>query len=99
MNTQEILDATPREWLGYSIHPITHPSPGFFVKGQYVTKGWGVSKDGVNIMPGACWFTSIAEARKGIAALELAKRIAYSDQDEANTFWMILELNRPDENE
>lgn len=99
MNTQEILNDTPREFHGYTIHPLTHPTPGFFIKGKFVTKGWGVSKDGVNVIPGAIWFTSVGEAKKGIAALELAKRIAYSNEDEAKTFWLILELNKPDEDE
>jgi hypothetical protein len=45
--------------------------------------GWWVTKGGVNIMPGACWFHSVREAIDGIEKLEIAK-------GNANLFWLLM---------
>lgn len=47
------------------------------------TYGYWVVKDHVNIMPGGCWFHTIAEARHGVKMLELAK-------GNANLFWLLM---------
>jgi hypothetical protein len=59
--------------------------------------GYVVVEKGCNPMPGAAWFTTVAGARKGIAALMLARRIAPTpngDRCESDIFWMLMELTR-----
>ena len=57
---------------------------GFLVKGRLVTRGFVVVKDHCNAMPGATWFTSVAEAKEAIDVLLAV------DQD-ADLFWEILQ--------
>lgn len=61
----------------------------------------------INVMPGCAWFPTPAAARKGIAALELAKRLCpatdiYGTTEvarvelakQAHAFWMFMELTK-----
>jgi hypothetical protein len=70
-------------WAGHTIKP-SGENPGGFV----VVKGI------VNVMPGATWFHTIDDAKKGIAALELAKAIAPSPDKIGHLFWMLMELTQ-----
>jgi hypothetical protein len=45
--------------------------------------GYVIIKDGCNAAPGAAWFSSIPEAKKGIDALILAK-------DDSNLWWLLM---------
>jgi hypothetical protein len=79
------------EWCGYIIkRKRDFPCGGNNRVGYVVTKG------GCNVMPGATWFETVPGAHKGIAALELAKRIAPrpdGDGCEGHVFWMLIELS------
>jgi hypothetical protein len=79
------------EWYGYSIQRKRD-----FPCGGRERVGYVVAKGGCNVMPGATWFETVAGAHKGIAALELAKRIAPrpdGDGCEGDVFWMLIELS------
>lgn len=56
-----------------------------------------VTKDHANPMPGACCFKTVDQAKKGIAALALAKIIAGDERPElvGDAFWSLMELSRP----
>jgi hypothetical protein len=43
---------------------------GFWIGGEWVRRGFVVTSGGANVMPGATWFRSIAEAMDAIAVLE-----------------------------
>lgn len=57
-----------------------------------------VSKGGCNPMPGACCFETEADAKKGIAALVVAKTITknwnFGEPTLGDVFWSLLELSR-----
>lgn len=57
---------------------------GFLIKRKWVKKGWVVVKDFCNVMPGACWFQSLREARNGIDVLIKVK-------GNAEAFWEIMQ--------
>lgn len=74
--------------------------PGHVEWGDWIIKHNG---DGIvahkkgesgNPMPGACTFTTVKDAQKGIAALEIARRIAKDEADIGATFWFLIELTR-----
>jgi hypothetical protein len=79
------------EWCGYIIMRKQD-----FPSYQKDRLGYVVTKGGCNVMPGATWFETMAGAHKGIAALELAKRIAPKpdgDGCDCDIFWMLIELS------
>lgn len=82
-------------WNGYRIEPKQDFGPnGFLIEGRWVKSGFVVTKQGCNVMPGATWFETEPEAKKGIAALELAKQAARTQSDIPHCFWMFMELAR-----
>lgn len=82
-------------WCGYTVKRKQD-----FGQYQKDRVGYVVTDGGIiNVMPGGAWFESVADAKKGIAALELAKRIApdnraHSDGCDGHFFWMLMELTR-----
>lgn len=64
---------------------------GFCVKKGERDMYW-VTENGVNPMPGACCFRNFDQAKKGIAALMIAERIAPDHVGEV--FWNLMELAR-----
>ena len=79
------------EWCGYIIKRKQD-----FPSHQKDRVGYVVTKGGCNVMPGATWFETVPGAHKGIAALELAKRIAPQpdgDGCDGQVFWMLIELS------
>ncbi len=65
------------EWKGYIIIEKVGYGDG--------KPGVMVVKDGCNAMPGATWFESVEQAKKGIAALILSEQTG-------GDFWMFMEL-------
>lgn len=57
---------------------------GYLVNGQWIKKGYVVVKDACNVMPGAAWFQTVAEAKRAIDVL-----IAVGG--ESPLFWEILQ--------
>lgn len=53
-----------------------------------------VSKDGGNPMPGACCFQTEEDAKKGIAALVVAKAIVGEEKPIGDVFWSLMELSK-----
>lgn len=43
---------------------------GYLINGRYVKRGFIVTRDGCNCMPGATWFETVAEAMRAIPVLE-----------------------------
>lgn len=89
MNTPAVT--TTATWMGYTIK--RKEDWGRFDKER---DGWVVVQRGCNVMPAAIWFKSIPDACKGIACLELAKRIAPREPDgcDSDIFWALIELTR-----
>lgn len=54
----------------YSIKSVEYTQP-FYIDGMFIRSGYNVcSEDGwINAMPGACWYMTIAEAKRGIDCL------------------------------
>lgn len=78
---------------GFSVEAMQARAPVTF--GKYTFKprneqgwpdcdryGWWVVKDGVNVMPGACWFRTVSAAIDGVRRLELAK-------GNGDLFWLL----------
>lgn len=40
-------------------------STGYLIKGKHVTRGFVVVLGGCNVMPGATWFQTVADAMQG----------------------------------
>lgn len=59
---------------------------GHLIKGKWVKKGWVVVKDHCNVMPGACWFQTIKEAKHGIDVL-----IKVGGEKNSDAFWEIMQ--------
>lgn len=83
------------EWAGFVIKR-KRDFPASLNKFGYV-----VVKDGCNPMPGAARFSSVAQAQKGIAAFNIALKIApkpIADTDwvtcDGDIFWMLMELTK-----
>lgn len=54
-------------YRGFTIEPKRDfGSTGFLINGQYVKTGYVAVRDFCNPMPGATWFLTIDEAKKGI---------------------------------
>ncbi len=66
------------QYLGYTLKPRNQPT--WPEKDRY---GFWVSKDGINPMPGACWFRDEDDARKGIRALEMSN-------GDSDLFWLLM---------
>lgn len=88
-------------WGGYNIkRKLDFPMP--LADSEPEKVGYVVTKGGCNIMPGAAWFKTVAEAQKGIAAFVLANRIRPLGVCAATTvpkidgelFWMLMELTK-----
>lgn len=57
--------------------------------------GYVVTKDGWNPMPGAAWFRTVGEARKGIAALIVSNAFPPLDpKTHGEIFWALIELTK-----
>lgn len=84
-------------WMGYVIRRKQD-----FSSGQRDTVGYVVTRNEVAIMPGATWFVTPDQAKKGIAAFVLAKKIMgdpgpnFKDPYSCDgpTFWCLMELTR-----
>lgn len=68
------------QYRGYTLKPRHQPT--WPEKDRY---GYWVSKDGVNPMPGACWFKDTDQALKGIDALEMSN-------GDSDLFWLLMGL-------
>ena len=79
---------------------VTHEWQGFTIKGdgKGLSEKFWVSERGTNPMPGACCFSSPAQAKKGIAALLLTRMILIGVKHDAaaegHVFWNLMELSR-----
>lgn len=68
----------------------------FYIGGMFIRSGYNVcSADGqINVMPGACWFMTIADARRGIDCLLDAGGMPGSpyqtDEGVADRFWALM---------
>jgi hypothetical protein len=79
------------EWCGFTIKRKQD------MKNWETTEGYVVVEKGCNAMPGATWFRTTAQAKQGIAALCLARKIAPSDggdRCDRDVFWWLMELTR-----
>lgn len=68
---------------GYGTH-------GFYIKGEWVARGFVVVNDHcriINVMPGATWFRTIADAFRGIDCLERSN-------GSAAEFWRLIRQER-----
>lgn len=83
----------------FTIKSIEHGQP-FYVDGMFIWSGYNVcSEDGwINVMPGACWFMTIADAIRGIDCLVEAggspRRPYQSDSDVGQRFWKLMGRSR-----
>lgn len=59
------------DYRGFFIHPVTFTVQPYYIDGSFVKFGYNVcTADGfINVMPGATWFRSIEDARKGVDVL------------------------------
>jgi hypothetical protein len=57
---------------------------GFLIKGKMVKEGWVVTDGFCNVMPGACWFQTIDEAKRAIDVLIAVK-------GDSDMFWEIIQ--------
>jgi hypothetical protein len=46
------------------------PKNGFLINGKWVKRGFVVTRNGSNPMPGATWFQTVAEAHRAIKIYE-----------------------------
>jgi hypothetical protein len=58
------------------------PKNGFLINGEWVKRGFVVTRGGSNPMPGATWFRTEAEAMKAIAIYEAVN-------GDAEGFWSL----------
>ena len=65
------------EWAGFTMKPHPEHPEGVIVNDE----------KGGNCMPGACWFKSVEDAQKGIAAYKLSR-------ETGGDFWLFMELTR-----
>lgn len=83
--TDELPKGATLSWQGYTIR-----------RGERDML-W-VSRDHGNPMPGACCFSTVADAKKGIAALVVANAICAPNVKGApshgDVFWSLLELSK-----
>lgn len=72
----------------------------YYIDGMFIRSGYNVcSEDGwINVMPGACWFMTIADATRGIDCLIEAggaPRSPYQKDDGVGQrFWKLMEAMR-----
>jgi hypothetical protein len=58
------------DYRGFTIVPKRDfIGAGFFIDGRYVKRGYVVTRDGCNAVPGAAWFITIEDARKAVDVL------------------------------
>ena len=68
----------------------------YFIDGLFIRSGYNVcSSDGmINVMPGACWFMTIADATRGIDCLLEAGGMPgppyETDEGVADRFWLLM---------
>lgn len=88
------------KYKNFTISSMNHGVQPFYLDGRFVYSGYNVcSEDGwINVMPGACWFRTIAEAMRGVDCLIEAggsPRSPYQKDDGVGRrFWKILETAR-----
>lgn len=70
------------EYQGYLIEPVHHAFP-YFHNGDFHWSGWVVTRNHINMVPGAVWFMSADEARMAVDCLDEAK-------GDANHFWHLM---------
>ena len=58
------------EYKGHTVYRMSFSQPRI-CDGESVTDGWGVSKDGINPIPGAGWFRTVTNAYRAIDTLLL----------------------------
>lgn len=62
--------STETEYKGYLIKPKTDFGlHGFLVQGRWIKEGFVVTKNNMNMMPGATWFVDVAQAKIAIDVL------------------------------
>lgn len=58
------------DYRGYKIVPkMDFGGKSWLINGNTIQRGYIVVRGGINIMPGATWFTSVIEAKAGIDCL------------------------------
>ncbi len=83
----------------FTISSVEFSQP-YYIDGMFVRSGYNVAcEDGwINVMPGACWFMTIADATRGIDCLIEAggaPRPPYQKDDGvASRFWKLMEVLR-----
>ena len=83
----------------FTISSIEHSQP-FYIDGMFIWSGYNVcSEDGwINVMPGACWYMTIAEALRGIDCLIEAGgspiKPYQSDEGVGQRFWKLMDRYR-----
>lgn len=74
------------EWCGFTVEPkLDFGNNPHLIDGEWVSTGFVVTKDGVNVMPGAAWFRTVEEALDGIAAYIVA-------DGNGDKFWALMRL-------
>ena len=57
----------------YTIKPKRDFGEGFLIRGVWVKAGWIVLRNGVSVLPGAVWDTTLAGASRTVGKLMVAK--------------------------
>lgn len=79
------LDQTAAVYRGFHIVPkLDFGTQGFLIKGKWVKSGFVVTDGSCNIMPGATWFQTVLEAKRGID-------IFISVKGNADRFWEVIQ--------
>jgi hypothetical protein len=83
----------------FTIASVEFSQP-YYIDGMFIRSGYNVcSEDGwINVMPGACWFMTFADATRGIDCLIEAggaPRPPYQKDDGVGQrFWKLMEAMR-----
>jgi len=66
MTSIEVVTFDPVLYKRFTIKRIDHAWQPFYIGGKVSTEGFVVCKDGGNVMPGAMWFHTIENAKRGV---------------------------------
>jgi hypothetical protein len=87
-------DRFVERYRDHDITRLTHPSPGWWIDGRWVTDGFNVCHAdphpyaGCNAMPAACWFQTVEDARAHIDIL-------IQVNGDADEFWRLSKESAP----
>lgn len=63
----------------------------FLIDGMPCAWGYVAVRNGCNAMPGATWFQTVKEAKRGIDALIAAEANFYTPAGQAKEFWRLVQ--------